>query len=181
MQDVKIPTGTLEEKRGIQVETFATQLSGKAVSSTEAPLAPFLMYTCTRGELMRANEPHRKIMILEDDRPTRDLLAGILQSDSRDVFPASSIEEAKQVLQSNVPDLLLVDIYLPDGSGIKFLSELKEGSHSLRPFPPIIIMTAFGSWETHVRAYRLGAFYYLDKPFKVTQLRTLVERALAGV
>jgi DNA-binding response OmpR family regulator len=113
----------------------------------------------------------KKILIVDDDSEIRQFLKTIIDSKERIVEAVGTMEEAKTILQHGSVDLLLLDLYLPDGNGIKLLSDLRER-------PKTIIMTAFGGWESHVKAYNLGAFYYLDKPFKVSQLRILVDQAL---
>jgi two-component system, NtrC family, response regulator PilR len=113
----------------------------------------------------------KKILIVDDDSEIRHFLKTIIDSKERIVEAVGTMEEAKAILEHGSVDLLLLDLYLPDGNGIKLLSDLRER-------PKTIIMTAFGGWESHVKAYNLGAFYYLDKPFKVSQLRILVDQAL---
>lgn len=113
----------------------------------------------------------KRILIVDDDSEIRQFLKTIIDSKERIVEAVGTMEEAKAILQNGSVDLLLLDLYLPDGNGIKLLSDLRER-------PKTIVMTAFGGWESHVKAYNLGAFYYLDKPFKVSQLRILVDQAL---
>jgi len=120
---------------------------------------------------MWQEDSQKTILVVDDDASICDFLKQLLVSQERTVYSASTIEEARSLFEKHSVDLLLLDLYLPDGNGIKFLTEIKEK-------PPTIIMTAFGGWETHVKAYNLGAFYYLDKPFKVSQLRILVDQAL---
>jgi DNA-binding response OmpR family regulator len=113
----------------------------------------------------------KRILIVDDDSEIRQFLKTIIDSKERIVEAVGTMEEARAILETGSVDLLLLDLYLPDGNGIKLLSDLRER-------PKTIIMTAFGGWESHVKAYNLGAFYYLDKPFKVSQLRILVDQAL---
>jgi len=130
---------------------------------------------------MMTDQPVKHILIVDDDRFICDFLTSLLSSEDRAVYTAATIAEARELLHKNSIDLILLDLNLPDGSGIKLLSELKHGHNGgTEHHPSAIIMTAFGNWETHMNAYKLGAFYYLDKPFKVSQLRTLVEQALTA-
>ncbi len=123
-----------------------------------------------------ANEAEDKdILLVDDDPAVLDLLKSILASRAFRIHTANTIAEAEQVLKTNHIDLVLLDLFLPDGSGIKLLKELRNGNGCS---PNTIVMTAFGSWETHVKAYNLGAYYFLDKPFRVRQLRVLVDQAL---
>ncbi|HSP07846.1 MAG TPA: response regulator [Acidobacteriota bacterium] len=116
----------------------------------------------------------KTILVVDDDSEVCSLLKGLLGSEDRIVYVATTLGDAREILGSGKIDLVLLDLYLPDGNGIDFLADLKSSPSD----PSAIIMTAFGSWETHVKAHHLGAYYYLDKPFKITQVRTLVEQAL---
>jgi DNA-binding NtrC family response regulator len=117
-----------------------------------------------------------RILIVDDDREICDFLKVILDQNQHSFLTANSVVAAKELLDQEKVDLLLLDLYLPDGTGLQLLSDLQRNGTNV---PPAIIMTAFGSWETHVKAYNMGAFYYLDKPFRITQLKILVDQALA--
>lgn len=116
----------------------------------------------------------KTILIVDDDSEVCELLKGLLVSEYRIVHTAATVAGAREMLLREKVDLILLDLYLPDGNGIDLLARLKSSAE----VPSAIIMTAFGSWETHVKAHHLGAYYYLDKPFKITQVRFLVEQAL---
>lgn len=121
--------------------------------------------------------PHiesKTILIVDDDSEVCELLKGLLVSEHRIVHTAATVAGARDMLLREKVDLILLDLYLPDGNGIDLLARLKSSPD----VPSAIIMTAFGSWDTHVKAHHLGAYYYLDKPFKITQVRFLVEQAL---
>lgn len=120
-------------------------------------------------------EDCRTILVIDDDSDICDLLKNLLIAEDRVVHTASTLTTARDILNHERVDLILLDLYLPDGNGMELLAGLKS---SFQGEPSAIVMTAFGSWETHVKAHHLGAYYYLDKPFKVTQVRTLVEQAL---
>jgi DNA-binding NtrC family response regulator len=115
----------------------------------------------------------RKILVIDDDEIVQEVVRQTLSADDRIVFPAISASEARRMLQWQRFDVVLLDLCLPDENGIELLSHIKDHYHL-----PVIVMTAFGNWETHIEAYRLGAYYYLDKPFKVTHVRSLVDLAL---
>lgn len=124
---------------------------------------------------MQKEESRKSVLLVDDDQAVLELVKSILAARDLELHFAGSIAEAESVLQHETIDLILLDLFLPDGSGIKLLKELKNQN---KPIPRTIVMTAFGSWETHVKAYNLGAFYFLDKPFRVRQLRVLVDQAL---
>ena len=123
--------------------------------------------------MISANRP-KKILIVDDDQQVCNLLTNVLHSNDRTVLIAGSVNEAREILKTSPINVLLLDLYLPDGNGLELLSQLKQNAGS----PVIIMMTAFGDWETHVKSYNMGAFYFLDKPFQLTQVRTLVEHGL---
>jgi len=119
----------------------------------------------------------KKILIVEDDPGLLDFLARVLTTSDRELLTASTVAEARAIVLDQPVDLMLLDLYLPDGSGIDLLSTLKQNAIKFHE-PSTIVMTAFGSWETHIKAYHLGVYYYLDKPFRVSQIKTLVQQAL---
>jgi DNA-binding NtrC family response regulator len=121
-------------------------------------------------------DPKKKILIVEDDPGLLDFLARVLMTSDRELFTASTVAQAREIVQHEPLDLMLVDLFLPDGSGIDLLSSVKQDS--INHEPSAIVMTAFGSWESHIKAYHLGVYYYLDKPFRVSQIKTLVQQAL---
>jgi DNA-binding NtrC family response regulator len=116
----------------------------------------------------------KKILIVDDDQQVCRLLHNVLHSEDRIIESANSVTEAREILANEDIHVLLLDLYLPDGNGLDLLSQQKKLAGS----PVVIMMTAFGDWESHVKSYNLGAFYFLDKPFQLTQVRTLVEHGL---
>jgi DNA-binding response OmpR family regulator len=121
----------------------------------------------------------KKILIVDDDQTLSGLLQNALATEDRVLITAPSINSAREILKNENVDLLLLDLYLPDGSGLNLLADIRKNGNGKSKGPSAIIMTAFGDWESHVKSYKLGAFYYLDKPFKLMQLRLLVETALS--
>jgi CheY-like chemotaxis protein len=113
----------------------------------------------------------KKILIVDDDPAVRLTLRDVLFSKDRVITEVANISDARLMLKRDHYDLILLDLYLPDGDGIQVLAELATNQ-------AVIIMTAYGNWQTHIKAYQLGAYYYLDKPFKITQVRSLVNQAL---
>ena len=116
----------------------------------------------------------KTILVVDDDTEIRELLRTLLHDKDRIVITASTLQEARHLLESRKFDVVLLDVVLPDGNGIELLKSLKS-SRNGSGHPATIVMTAFGTWETHVKANSLGAYYFLDKPFKVTQVKTLVD------
>jgi len=123
---------------------------------------------------MAFKSPPKKILIVDDDQQVCRLLSNVLTSEDRIIESANTVTEAREILARENIHVLLLDLYLPDGNGLDLLSQQKKSIGS----PVVIMMTAFGDWESHVKSYNLGAFYFLDKPFQLTQVRTLVEHGL---
>ncbi len=116
------------------------------------------------------------ILIADDDQTARYGVRRALE-DRYKVLEADSTAAARQVLAAESPTLLLLDIEMPEESGLALLRELKarEGS------PTVIMITAYGSERVAVEAMKSGAYDYLPKPFEVDELRLVVEKALERV
>ncbi|MDE1171634.1 MAG: sigma-54 dependent transcriptional regulator [Verrucomicrobium sp.] len=113
------------------------------------------------------------LLIVEDEKNTRDGLRRALE-DKFEVYLASDIQTAWNVLESEPVDLLLTDLRLGTDSGMDLLSKAQS-----LPKPPIcILMTAYGSVDTAVQAMRRGAYDYVTKPLHLDKLELLLTRAL---
>jgi len=117
--------------------------------------------------------PH--ILVVDDEPDIRDLVRDILEDEGYSVTTAESGEAARAALRERRPDLILLDIWMPDIDGISLLKEWSEGEG----LPcPVIIMSGHGTVETAVEATRLGAYDFLEKPLSLAKLLLTVERAL---
>ena len=113
--------------------------------------------------------------MIEDESMVRTSLFKTLSQKGLQVVTASRLEEARGMLNPEFPlDLAVVDINLPDGDGLELIQTIK----SLHPQSEIIVLTGFGSIESAVRATRLGAFHFISKPFEMSELMGLVDKAL---
>ncbi len=90
------------------------------------------------------------------------------------ILESPDLKSARYTLEREAPDLVLLDVNLPDGSGISLLRELQASPEG----PPVIVITAYGSERLAIEAIRAGAYEYLSKPFEVDELRLLVKNAL---
>ena len=115
-----------------------------------------------------------RILVVDDERSLRDLLAIVLRREGYEVLLAGSGQAALAALQRGPVDLLISDIKMPDMSGVEVLRAAKQADPGL----PAIMMTAFASTETAVEAMRLGACDYLIKPFDVDELKLKVRDKL---
>jgi DNA-binding NtrC family response regulator len=117
-----------------------------------------------------------KILVVDDEADIRSLLGEILSEEGYDVVAASNAGEARERRQGSNPDLVLLDIWMPDADGISLLREWSEHV-GLEPCP-VVIMSGHGTVETAVEATRLGAFDFIEKPVSLAKLLRTVERAL---
>jgi DNA-binding NtrC family response regulator len=112
--------------------------------------------------------PHA--LIVDDDPTSRSALADLIARDGYTTSLASSLAEARELFDP-VPDLVLVDLVLPDGSGMELLSEPTIAQQS-----DIVLITGHGSVESSVNAMRLGAVDYLTKPLDTQKLQGILTR-----
>jgi DNA-binding response OmpR family regulator len=126
-------------------------------------------------------EPIARIVVCEDDEPTRELLRENLEADRFEVLPAPSAEEALRELRYGAPDLLLLDLSLPDASGLDLLREIREAgvAPSLDPALPVVVLSGSSSESARVRGLREGADDYLVKPFHYPELLQRLRNLLA--
>ncbi len=117
-----------------------------------------------------------KLLIVDDEKNTRDALSdGLFKPDERQVFTAETPKEAMKILNEEEIDLVLTDLKIqePD-SGVRLLKEIKKYDPNI----VVVVMTAYGSIDTAVEAMKLGAYDYIQKPFRMSEIRRLVQRAL---
>ncbi len=116
-----------------------------------------------------------KILIVDDDKSNLDILNHILKQDYK-IFIAKSGKSAIQSAMENLPDLILLDILMPDMSGFEVLSVLKNTNLTARI--PVIIITGLTSVENEERGLFLGAMDYITKPFNNSIVRMRVKMHL---
>ncbi|ROR34248.1 sigma-54-dependent transcriptional regulator [Inmirania thermothiophila] len=115
------------------------------------------------------------ILVVDDEEDIRRLLREILEDEGYSVDEAQTAAEADAARRARRPDLVLLDIWMPDLDGVTLLRRwVDEGG---LPFP-VIMMSGHGTVETAVEATRLGAYDYLEKPLSMSKLLLTVERAL---
>ncbi len=115
------------------------------------------------------------ILVVDDEPDIRGLVQEILEDEGYRVSGADSGNAARLALRERRPDLILLDIWMPDLDGISLLKEWSEDEG----LPcPVIMMSGHGTVETAVEATRLGAYDFLEKPLSMAKLLLTVERAL---
>jgi DNA-binding response OmpR family regulator len=121
------------------------------------------------------------IVVCEDDTATLELLCEHLAADRFGAMPAPSASDALRLCRYNQPDLLLLDLALPDASGLDVLREIRENDSSgarFDPDLPVIVLTGSGADAERVRGLEFGADDYLVKPFHYPELRARINAVL---
>jgi DNA-binding response OmpR family regulator len=121
------------------------------------------------------------LVVCEDDIPTLELLCDNLAADRFGVLRAPSASDALRLCRFNHPDLLLLDLSLPDADGLDVLREIREADgigSRFNPRLPVIVLTGRGSDEDRVRGMETGADDFVVKPFCYPELRARVRAVL---
>jgi two-component system response regulator AtoC len=113
------------------------------------------------------------ILVVDDEESVRKSLAALLKKNGN-VITAADSEESFRQLKNNEVDLVLLDVRLPEISGMEILRKIKKSDEHLM----VIMITALQDTRTAVEAMKLGAYDYISKPFDVAELRSLVGKAL---
>ena len=116
-----------------------------------------------------------QILIVDDEVGIRELLSEILADEGHQVLLADSAGTARQLRERQRPDLVLLDIWMPDTDGITLL---KEWAATGQLTMPVVMMSGHGTIETAVEATRIGALDFLEKPIALQRLLSTVKRAL---
>jgi two-component system response regulator AtoC len=124
---------------------------------------------------MPRKPPH--ILVVDDDMVTCELLCEVFSHEGFDTTFEHSGEEALSALSVSQPDLLLSDIRMKTRlDGLSLLELVRRDYFAI----PVVLMTAFGSTETAIRAVKEGAFDYINKPFNIDELVAIARRAVAN-
>ena len=118
-----------------------------------------------------------KILIVDDEEAARYGIRRALENKSTEILEASSAEQAREIIKSHRPHIMLTDINMPGEDGLSLLHSLKDDPQ--KPLP--LMVTAFGSVKVAVEAMKAGAYDYVVKPFEIDELRLVVNRAIERV
>jgi len=118
----------------------------------------------------------RDILVVDDEVGIRELLSDILQDEGHRVKTAENAQIAREMRLSKRPDLVLLDIWMPDCDGV---SLLKEWGNAGLLNMPVVMMSGHGTIDTAVEATKIGAFDFLEKPIALQKLLKTVEAALS--
>jgi two-component system nitrogen regulation response regulator NtrX len=114
------------------------------------------------------------ILIVDDEQSIRDSLTGILQDEGFRVVTADNGEEALTRLGDERPDLVLLDIWMPGMDGLETLARIRD----FQPDQLVIVMSGHGSIDTAVKATKLGAHDFIEKPLSLEKLLVIIQNAL---
>ena len=114
-----------------------------------------------------------KLMVVDDEPTIRHSFRKVFADAATRVVVAGSLAEARRVYDAERPDVLLLDLQLPDGSGLAFFEEVRRRD----PKRPVIFVTAQGTAATAIEAMKRGAFDYLTKPVDLDRLQALLPQA----
>ncbi len=114
------------------------------------------------------------LLIIDDDDTLRSLLVAELQRFGHSVASAATAEEGLRLAQEPEPDVVLLDLSLPDQTGLEVLKRLR----SERPALEVIVLTAHGTIDSAIAAMKLGAYEFLQKPCALTAIELAIRRAL---
>jgi two-component system nitrogen regulation response regulator NtrX len=117
---------------------------------------------------------HQTILIIDDEKDIRTSLTGILEDEGYQVICAENGAEGIEIARQELPDLVLLDIWMPGMDGLETLGYLK----AQLPQMTVIMISGHGTIETAVRATKLGAFDFIEKPLSLEKVLISVEHAL---
>src|SRR6266850_4916706 len=119
------------------------------------------------------NMAQRTVLVADDDASIRSLLKQLLTDEGYAVLEAATGGEVVEQVKESSPDLVIMDVRMPELDGIEALQKVKASS----PHTAVLIMTAFGTSNAAIKAMELGAFDYVTKPFELDKISHTVKRA----
>ena len=119
--------------------------------------------------------PTAKVLVIDDEKMIRWSIQQTLHGAGYHVSVAETVAQGMELFRQLLPEVVFLDLRLPDGDGLSVLKKMKEETG---PETAVIVMTAFGEVRTAVEAMRFGAYDYLKKPFDFDELEVIVGKAL---
>src|SRR5512143_3441143 len=114
------------------------------------------------------------ILIVDDERPILSSVGGVLKDEGYEVSTAETGTEAIRMMKESAPDLVLLDVWMPGMDGLEALARMRE----MNPDAAVIVMSGHGSIDTAVKAVKLGAYDFIEKPLSLDKLSLSVKNAL---
>lgn len=115
-----------------------------------------------------------RILIVDDEQSVRYSFRKLLSKEDYHIEEATNADEAIVLFKSNRPHLVILDVEMPGRDGLSLLKEIK----AYAPKTPVIIVTAFGSGDRVIKAMKYGAYEYIEKPFDIPKLKSVITEAL---
>ena len=114
------------------------------------------------------------VLIVDDEKSILASLAGVLSDEGYQVLTAENGAQALEIIHEDLPSVVMLDIWLPGMDGIEVLEEIRRTNSHL----PVIMISGHGSIETAVKATKLGAFDFIEKPLALEKVVLTVDNAL---
>ena len=114
------------------------------------------------------------ILVVDDERSMREFLEIFFQPEGNNVTTARGFDLAEAHLEIDDSEVVITDMQMPERGGLDLLSAARE----LSPETAVVVITAYASTDSAIAAMREGAYDYITKPFKVDEIRLVVEKAL---
>ncbi len=121
----------------------------------------------------------RKILVVDDEAPIREMLSFVLDQNGYQAIEAEDLDSAMEALVEPYPELILLDWMLPGNSGIQIAKKIKQNDHTRKI--PIIMLTARGEEEDKVKGLEVGADDYVTKPFSPKELMARIKAVIRRV
>jgi len=122
---------------------------------------------------VNSKEEPLRILLVDDYIPSRNVLEEFLEGDDFSIFTTENGLEAIHALKNNPFDLVITDLKMPGATGIDVLRRARE----VNPDVQVIIITGYASLETAIEAVKAGAYDYITRPFKLDEMKVVVENA----
>jgi len=116
----------------------------------------------------------KHILIVDDEQNLAFFVAKTLESNGYKAITAGSVAEAVKAVQSSFPDLMLLDLKLPDGNGLDFFTKMKSEGFDI----PTIVITAHGSVQSAIDALKKGVDDFIIKPFDMNEVLLMIGKLL---
>lgn len=116
----------------------------------------------------------KKILVVDDEKDACDTLTEILAEEGYETFSAMSGRAALNKVKKNKPDLVLLDIRMPEMDGVEVLKRIKKIDKDV----VVVMITAYGTLDTAKEAMRLGAYDYITKPFDINLIKAVIRDGL---
>lgn len=121
---------------------------------------------------------NKTILVVDDNQDIVNIVTITLEGHGYEVISASSGSDLLRCLENQKPDLILLDIMLPDMNGLEILKRLKDNADTSSI--PVVMLTIMEQYEDIARAYELGCEYYIAKPFTASQLLNAIGSLLGN-